>query len=188
MPGSPSEIRQIGVSCGNCLPTLIRRVRVRSQEGQLVTAHYSEPTCLGSSAPGRGHGRAAVGSRAVAAAHGPVDRHRRAALARRHLRGAVVHGCTAHARDRRARRAGREPATPVAAIFRRPLTQVGVGIMTGTALVAIAAFVVSGVTVASAASRAGSRSQTWYCSWRIPRSCWRCVYSPASYPRGGRSA
>jgi putative ABC transport system permease protein len=50
--------------------------------------------------------------RPVAAHHARAHGHRAAALAGRHLRRAVLHRRAPHARDRRARRARREPASP----------------------------------------------------------------------------
>ena len=75
----------------------------------------------------------------------------------------------------------------VAAIFRRPLTHVTVGVLTGGALIALMAFAAAGATVPWARSRTGSRSRAWRCSWRTQRSCSEYACSRAWCPRGGRS-
>ena len=57
----------------------------------------SDASALGAPAGGRGHERDSVGRRALAASHDRDDRRRPAALARRDLRGAVVHRGATHA-------------------------------------------------------------------------------------------
>jgi predicted permease len=66
---------------------------------------------------------------------------------------------------------GRSPRRVVAAVFRRPLTQVGLGVAAGGAVIGIAALAATGGGSPPGSSRSCSAT---------PRSCWACASSPAS--------
>ncbi|MGH7501348.1 MAG: FtsX-like permease family protein [Longimicrobiales bacterium] len=73
---------------------------------------------------------------------------------------------------------GCEPLRIALAIFRRPLVQVGLGIVAGSGLAATLARLITGGT--------SVRAPRW--SRRTRRSCWAFACWRASYPRGERSA